>query len=94
MGCEVEKKNKFYCHKSPVPLRDVEIEKVLVSNKISFGKKTTNILLITCIKLSHYIKCFLKQALMQKVMVDKLNGCILWLKMITYWKVMILFGIK
>ena len=33
---EIEK-NKSYCHKSPVHLRDVDIEKVLVSNKISFG---------------------------------------------------------
>ena len=31
-------KNKFYGHKSPVLLRGVDIEKVLVSNKISFGE--------------------------------------------------------
>ena len=36
---EIEK-NKFYHDKSPVPLRNVDIEKVLVSSKISFGKKT------------------------------------------------------
>ena len=35
---EIEK-NKFYHHKTPVPLRDVDIEKVLVSNKISFGEE-------------------------------------------------------
>ena len=35
---EVEK-NKFYCIKIPVLLRNVDIEKVLVSNKISFGVK-------------------------------------------------------
>ena len=28
------KKNKFYRHKSPIFLKDVDIEKVLVSNKI------------------------------------------------------------
>ena len=33
------KKKKFYRNKIPVPLRDVDIEKVLVSNKISFGEK-------------------------------------------------------
>ena len=33
------KKNKFYHYKSPVPLRIVDIEKVLVSNKISFDDK-------------------------------------------------------
>ena len=31
-------KNKFYIHKTPVPLRDVNIEKVLVSNNIPFGE--------------------------------------------------------
>ena len=35
---EIEK-SKFYRHKSRVPLRDIDIEKVLVSNKISFGEK-------------------------------------------------------
>ena len=51
--------NNFYCHKTPVTLRDVDIEKVLISNKISFvEKKTISTLLVTCImmiKLSHYI---------------------------------------
>ena len=52
---EIEK-NKFYHYKSPVPLRDVDIDKVLVSNKISCGKKSINTLLVTCImiiKLNH-----------------------------------------
>ena len=35
---EIEK-NKFYRNKTPVPLRNVDIEKVLLSNKISFGEK-------------------------------------------------------
>ena len=35
---EIEK-NKFYSHKTPIFLGDVDIEKVLVSNKISFGGK-------------------------------------------------------
>ena len=34
-------KNKFYSHKCPVILRDVDIEKVLVSNKIYSGKKVS-----------------------------------------------------
>ena len=54
---EIEK-NKFYRHKSPVPLKEVDIKKVLVCNKISSRKKTTNTFLVTCImmiKLSHYI---------------------------------------
>ena len=35
---EIEK-NKHYRYKSPIFLKDVDIEKVLVSNKILFGKK-------------------------------------------------------
>ena len=35
---EIEK-NKFYHHKSPILLNDVDIEKVLASNKISTGGK-------------------------------------------------------
>ena len=48
-------------------IRLLDIEKVLVSNKNSFGEETVSTLLVTCImiiKLSHYIKCSLKQALM------------------------------
>ena len=60
-------KNKFYRHKNPAPLRDVDIEKLLASKKISFAEKTINALLVTyiiIIKLSHYMYCFLKQVLM------------------------------
>ena len=35
---EIEK-SKFKDHKIPIFLKDVDIEKVLVSNKISFGEK-------------------------------------------------------
>ena len=35
---EIEK-DKFYSHKTPILLKDVDIEKVLVSNKIYFGEK-------------------------------------------------------
>ena len=35
---EIEK-NKFYHHKNLILLGDADIEKVLVSNKISFGEK-------------------------------------------------------
>ena len=56
-----------YCHKGPIFMEDVDIEQVLVSNKIPFGEKAISTLLATCImmiKLSHYLKCFLKKALM------------------------------
>ena len=54
---EIEK-NRFYRHKTPVLLKDVDIEKVLISKKISFGKNDISTLLVTCImmiKLSHYV---------------------------------------
>ena len=35
---EIDKRN-FYRHESPTFLKDVDIEKVLVSNRISFGEK-------------------------------------------------------
>ena len=41
-------KIKFYRNKTPILGGDVYIEKVLVSNKISFGEKTVNTLLVTC----------------------------------------------
>ena len=61
---EVEK-NKLYHHKTLIFLKDVDIEKLLISSKISLGRKST--LLVTCliiIKLIHYKKCFQKQTLM------------------------------
>ena len=39
-GYIATEKHKFYHNKSPVPLRDVDIQKVLVSNKISLAKKS------------------------------------------------------
>ena len=35
---EIEK-NKFYCHNDLICLKDVDIQKVLVCNKISVGEK-------------------------------------------------------
>ena len=81
------KLNKFYHQKSPFLLKDVDIEKVLVSNKISFGGKNYK----------HFI-CYLcndhkdqplrimlsKTSANVKSMMDELNGCMFWLKMMTY----------
>ena len=55
---ELEKKKEFYYNTIPVPLKDIHIEKILVSKKISSGEKTINTLLVTCLmitKLNHYI---------------------------------------
>ena len=49
--------NKFNGHKSPLLLKNVDIEKVLVSKKISSGEKYCNYF-TGCIiikKLNHYI---------------------------------------
>ena len=56
---EIEKKKQQILppnFKTPIFLGDVDIEKVLVSNKISLEKKTISTLLVTCIlviKLNH-----------------------------------------
>ena len=50
------KTDKFYRNKIPVLLRDVDIEKMLASNKIPLVEETISTLLVTCtmmIKLSH-----------------------------------------
>ena len=36
---EIEIEKKIYCHKSPFLKKDIGIEKVLVSNKVSFDQK-------------------------------------------------------
>ena len=55
---DIEIEKKSYHLKTPILLKDVDMEKVLVSNKISLGEKTINTLLVTfimIIKLSHYM---------------------------------------
>ena len=35
---EIEK-HKFLQHKSPISIKNIDIDKIVVSNKVSFGKK-------------------------------------------------------
>ena len=51
MGILKLKQKKIYCDKlkAPIFLKDVGSEKVLVSNKISYGEKAINVLLVTCV---------------------------------------------
>ena len=70
--CHIEiEKNKFYRHKSLTFLKDVDIEKLLVSKRISFGEKnykyfigylynddTVNPLHIMLSKTSAYVKSY------------------------------------
>ena len=48
--------NNFYPHKTPIFLGDVYIEKVLVSSKISFGKKNYKFFVIMLPKTTAYVK--------------------------------------
>ena len=50
-----KKKKEFYYNTSPVPLKDIHIEKILVSKKISSGKKTLNTLNDNKVKPLHII---------------------------------------
>ena len=43
---EIEKR-KSHCHKNPILIDVVDINEIIVSNKVSFHKKVLNILLIT-----------------------------------------------
>ena len=34
------KKQKFHKHKRPVSINNIDIDKIVISNKVSFGKKS------------------------------------------------------
>ena len=52
-------KQKFHQHKGPISIKNIDINKIVVSNKVSFGKKGFNISLTTKMlkKLDLYV-CF------------------------------------
>ena len=72
------KKTKFYGNKIPVLLRDVDIGKVLASNKISLGEKNYKYF-IDFLYNDHKVKplhiMLPKTSSCVKSMMDKLNGC-------------------
>ena len=41
---EIEKQ-KFHCQENPISIYDVNIDRIVVSNKVPFGNKILNILL-------------------------------------------------
>ena len=46
--CDIDiQTQKFYQHKQPISVKNIDIIKIVVSNKFSFGKKKINILLAT-----------------------------------------------
>ena len=61
---EIEK-HKFYCHKSTVPLKNVDIEKVLVSNKISNNNR------IKSFQIVEYLGCYLDANLFKESLAVK-----------------------
>ena len=75
---EIEK-NKFYRNKTSIFLKDVDIERVLVSNKTSFGEKNYKFF-IGYLYNDHKVKALHiilpKTSAYVKVMTDKVNGCI------------------
>ena len=64
-------------------LKDVATEKALVSNKISFGEKSSKYF-IGYLYNGNKVKPLHKTSAYVKSVMDKLNGCIIWLKMMTY----------
>ena len=40
-------KQKFHKHKRPISIKDIGINKIVVSNKVAFGKRDLNISLAT-----------------------------------------------
>ena len=68
--------NNFYCYKSPIFLKDVNIEKVLVSNKISCGEENYKYL-FGYLHNDHKVKSlhmFPKRNAYVKVLMDQVNG--------------------
>ena len=47
------KKQKFHQHKGPISMKDIDINKIVASNKVSFGKKG--------------FKCFLATKMLRKL---------------------------
>ena len=73
------KKNKFYLHKTPILLKYIDIDKVLVCNKISSGEKNYKYFigyLYNDYKVIPLHIMLSKTSACVTSMTDKLNGCI------------------
>ena len=71
---------------------NLNIENVLISKNISFDKKDYKYLLVICIMIIYNGSKKCKRV--QKVIMFKPSGRTFWLKMMAYWKNIVLFGIK
>ena len=75
-------------------MKDVNNENALAFNKISLGEKNYKHFigyLYDDYKFKPLHIMVLKRVRMEKIMIGKLNGCILRLKLMTYWKNITLF---
>ena len=74
---EIEK-NKIFYHKSPIFLKDVDVERILVFKKISPGEKIWKYFLgylYDDYRVKPLHTMLPKMSIYEKVMMNKLNGC-------------------
>ena len=79
------RKQKFHQHKEPIVIKNIEIDKIVVLNKVPFGKKDLNILLVTKMlkKLNFYVY-FSHKCLHIELILMKLNINLFRQKMTNY----------
>ena len=69
-------KYKLHKHKSPISISNIDINEIVVSNKVSFGKDI--LLAIKMLKkLDLYAYSFQKWVHIEKILI-KLNVCLFW----------------
>ena len=80
----------MYCYKSPSFRKDLDIQKVFVSKKISFGKKKNNKYFIGYLYSDHKFKSFHIVLPETSAYIKGYDGetkwLYFWLKMMTYYK--------
>ena len=79
---EIEK-NKLYPSKSPMQILSMRC-KYLYRTRFILMKKTMNTLLVPCIMIINLPITYNKLPKTSAAVIDKLNGCIFRLKMMTY----------
>ena len=88
-------KQKFHQHKRPISIKYIDINWIVVSNKVSFGKKDFKYVIgyKHVKKLDFYPYFSQKWVHLEKTLM-KLNICVFGQKMMNYWKNRIKFGKK
>ena len=78
--CDIQiKKQNFHQHKKPFLIKNIDINKIVVSNKVSFRKKGFKYLIgyKDAKKLDFYLYFFQKRVYIEKTLM-KLNICLFW----------------